>query len=134
MNIQYESTRHAKFLLAYHLIWCPKYRRSILDREDIVETVRETISARVAELGCAVIALEVMPDHVHLSITAPPRYSPAALAGKIKGGVGSTLAARFPELKKKGHIWSRSYFCATTGTISMEAIRQYIETQWSRIK
>jgi len=77
----------------------------------------EAITVRVAELGCMLIALEVMPDHIHLSITAPPRYSPAALAGKIKGGVGSTLAAKFPELRKKGHIWSRSYFCATTGTV-----------------
>src|SRR5664280_1388626 len=105
--------------------WCPKYRRSILDREDVVKTAMEAITVRVAELGCTLIGLEVMPDHIHLSITAPPRYSPAALAGKIKGGVGSTLAAKFPELRKKGHIWSRSYSCATTGTVSTEAIRQY---------
>jgi putative transposase len=75
-----------------------------------------------------------MPDHIHLSLSAPPRLSPAELAGKIKGGSGSTLAARFPELKKKGSIWSRSYFCATTGSVSTEVIQHYIETQWSRIK
>jgi len=132
-NIQYESTRHAKFLLSYHLIWCPKYRRSILDREEVVAAVQETITARVVEIGCTLIALEIMPDHVHLSLSAPPRFSPAQLAGKIKGGSGSTLAARFPDLKKKGSIWSRSYFCATTGTVSTEVIRHYIETQWSRI-
>lgn len=132
-NTQYESTRHAKFLLSYHLIWCPKYRRSILDREEVVEAARETIVSRIAEIGCTLIALEVMPDHVHLSLSAPPRFSPAQLAGKIKGGSGSTLAARFPELRKKGSIWSRSYFCATTGTVSSEVIRQYIETQWNRI-
>ncbi len=67
-------------------------------------------------------------------MSAPPRYSPAPLAGKIKGGVGSTLAVKFPKLRKKGHIWSRSYFCASTGTVSTEVIRQYIETQWGRIK
>jgi len=133
-NIHYQSTRYAKFFLAYHFIWCPKYRRSILDREEVVAAVKELIEARLAELGCDLIALEVMPDHVHLSLSAPPRYAPADLAGKIKGGTGATLAARFPELKKKGHIWSRSYFCATTGTVSTEVIRQYIESQWSRIK
>lgn len=133
-NTHYESTRHAKFLLAYHFIWCPKYRRSILDRPDVVEAAREVILARVAELGCSLIALEIMPDHIHLSLSAPPRFSPAELAGKIKGGSGSTLAARFPELKKKGSIWSRSYFCATTGSVSTEVIRQYIESQWSKIK
>lgn len=133
-NTHYESTRHAKFLLAYHFIWCPKYRRSILDRPEVVGTARKVIEARVAELGCSLIALEIMPDHIHLSLSAPPRLSPAELAGKIKGGSGSTLAARFPELKKKGSIWSRSYFCATTGSVSTEVIRQYIESQWSKIK
>ena len=133
-HIHYESTRHAKFLLAYHLIWCPKYRRSILDRPEVVAVAREVIESRVAELRCTLVALEIMPDHIHLSLSAPPRLSPAELAGKIKGGSGSTLAARFPELKKKGSIWSRSYFCATTGSVSTEIIRQYIETQWSRIK
>ena len=104
--IKYESTRHAKFALSYHFIWCPKYRHPILTREDIVTTTKEAIAARVEGIGCTLIALEVMPDHIHLSITAPPRYSPATLAGKIKGGVGSTLAAKYPELKKKGHIVS----------------------------
>src|ERR1039457_3163102 len=101
-NILYESTRHAKFLLAYHLIWCPKYRKTILDREVVIEAARESITSRVAELGCTLIALEIMPNHIHLSLSAPPRLSPAELAGKIKGGSGSTLAARFPKLKKKG--------------------------------
>ena len=133
-NRHYESTRYAKFLLAYHFIWCPKYRRSILDRPEIVDVTRKVIEARIAELGCTLIALEIMPDHIHLSLSAPPRLSPAGLAGKIKGGSGSTLASRFPELKKKGSIWSRSYFCATTGSVSSEVIRQYIESQWSKIK
>jgi putative transposase len=133
MDSPYESTRHAKFLLSYHLIWCPKYRRAIFDREDVVSVARVAINERVAEIGCNLIALEIMPDHVHLSLSAPPRLSPSGLAVKIKGGAGSTLAARFPELKKKGHIWSRSYFCATTGTVSAEVIKQYIESQWSRI-
>ena len=133
-NRHYESTRHAKFLLAYHFIWCPKYRRSILDRPEIVDVTRKVIEARIAELGCTLIALEIMPDHIDLSLSAPPRFSPAGLAGKIKGGSGSTLASRFPELKKKGSIWSRSYFCATTGSVSSEVIRQYIESQWSKIK
>lgn len=133
-NIHYESTRHAKFLLAYHLIWCPKYRKSILDQTDVVEAARESITNKVADLGCTLIALEIMPNHIHLSLSAPPRLSPAELAGKIKGGSGSTLAAKFPELKKKGSIWSRSYFCVTTGSVSTEVIKHYIETQWSRIK
>jgi REP element-mobilizing transposase RayT len=52
MDVKYESTRQAKFLLSYHLIWCPKYRRSFLGRPEVAETAREAITARVAEIGC----------------------------------------------------------------------------------
>lgn len=131
---KYQSTRHAKFALHYHFIWCPKYRRAILDRNEVVATIRESIAETVQLLGCDLIALEIMPDHVHMSVSALPRFSPAQLAGKIKGATGSRVAARFPDLKRRGQIWSRSYFCATTGAISTETIRNYIETQWARIK
>ena len=133
-NVHYQSTRHAKFLINYHFIWCPKYRHAIMDRQEVVEVIRQTIIDKINRLGCSVIALEIMPDHVHLSISALPRFSPAELIGKIKGASGSRMAARFPELKKRGKIWSSSYFCATTGDVSTETIQKYIESQWSRIK
>lgn len=133
-NTQYQSTRHAKFLINYHFIWCPKYRYKILDDEAVRETVKQAIVSKVEELGCSVIALEIMPDHVHLSLSALPRFSPAELVGKIKGASGSRVAARFPGLKKRGKIWSNSYFCATTGSVSTDTIKKYIESQWSRIK
>jgi len=132
-NTLYKSTRHAKYLINYHFIWCPKYRRKILDRKEVVEIVRKAIKNTVHELGCSVIALEIMPDHIHLSLSALPRYSPAYLVARIKGASGSRIAADFPELKK-GKVWSRSYFCATTGQVSTETIRNYIQTQWKRIK
>jgi len=121
-------------MLAYHFIWCPKYRKSILNRQEIAAIAREAITNKVAELGCDLIALEIMPDHVHLSLSAPPRMSPAELAGKIKSKAGSDLAIHFPELCKKGSVWSHSYFCATTGAVSTEVIQHYIETQWNKIK
>jgi putative transposase len=133
-NTQYQSTRHAKFRLAYHFIWCPKYRRGILDDAEVAQLVRQTIQEVVDSLDCQIIALEIMPDHVHLAISAIPQYSPGELAGKIKGATGSRIAARFPHLKRRGKIWSRSYFCATIGSVSAETVKNYIETQWSRIE
>ena len=133
-NTQYRSTRHAKFLINYHFIWCPKYRYKILDDEAVRETVKQAIISKADELGCSVIALEIMPDHVHLSLSALPRFSPAELVGKIKGVSGSRVAARFPQIKKRGKIWSNSYFCATTGSVSTSTIKKYIESQWTRIK
>jgi len=57
-----------------------------------------------------------------------------ALVGRIKGKSGRAVAARFPEIKRRGKVWSRSYFCATTGSVSTAIIKQYIENQWSRIE
>ena len=133
-NITYSSTRHAKYAIHYHFIWCPKYRSAILDRPEVVRTIRDSIEKTVKSLGCSIVALEVMPDHVHLSLSALPRFSPAYLIGRIKGKSGRAVAARFPEIKRRGKVWSRSYFCATTGIVSTDTIKRYIENQWSRIE
>ena len=134
MNTLYSSTRHAKFNLSYHIIWCPKYRKGILSDKQVIQTVTNSITEMAEEHGCTINALEIMPDHIHLSVSAPPRFSPANLAAKFKGASGSRVAAKFPELKSRGRIWSRSYFCTTTGSVSTDAIKHYIKTQWSRIK
>jgi len=133
-NTVYQSTRHAKFSLSYHFIWCPKYRKGILSRPEIVQAVKDSIHEMAKTYGCTVNALEVMPDHVHLSLSAPPRYSPAHLAGKFKGASGSRIAAHFPEVKQRGKVWTNSYFCASLGSVSTELIRRYIESQWRCIE
>lgn len=133
-NTTYRATRHAKFLLCYHFIWCPKYRRGILDDPAVVKAARSAIEDAATSANSEVIAIEIMPDHVHLSLSALPASSPADLAARIKSRSGARIAALFPELKSRGKIWSRSYFCTTTGSVSTEVIRNYIETQWSRIK
>ncbi|EGD52752.1 transposase IS200-family protein [Thermoanaerobacter ethanolicus JW 200] len=118
----------------YHFIWIPKYRRKVLDNPQVVELIRDTIKELSIQYQFEIIALEVMPDHIHLSISAAPKYSPSELINKIKGVTGFKIAKQFPQLKAHGKIWTNSYFCATTGNVSTKIIKKYIEEQWSKIK
>ena len=128
----YKNTRHAKFLLNYHFIWTPKYRKSILDNEDISSLVKDTIKDLSIEHEFDIVSMEVMPDHIHLFISALPRYSPSQLMNIVKGTTGRRVSNAFPNLNIKGSIWSRSYFVTTAGNISTEIIENYINNQFNK--
>jgi putative transposase len=134
MSTQYKTTRHAKFSINYHLVWIPKYRRSILDNPQVISIIKDTIEELGIKYKFDIIAMEILPDHIHLQINALPQYSPAELVNKIKGTTGFRIARRFPELKARGKIWTNGYFCATTGNVSTETIKKYIEEQWTKIE
>jgi len=67
--VEYKSTRHVKYLCNYHFVWIPKYRRDLLV-EDVAEYSKEILKLINKELGCEIIALEVMPDHIHFFIVS----------------------------------------------------------------
>lgn len=90
---------------AYHVIWCPKYRKQIL-------------------------TLEIQPDHIHLFVTIPPSLAVADAVKILKGSTAGKLFAAFQALKDLlygGHLWSPSYYVGTAGNVSAETIRHYIE-------
>lgn len=83
----------------------------------------------VTEHGWHLIALEVMPDHVHMFINAPTHESAAEIARWVKGRASKYLRSEFPSLKKLPSLWSPSYFVATTGQVNTDTIKKYIENQ-----
>ena len=130
------STRHVRYWCGYHFVWIPKYRRDILVGE-VTEYSREVLKQILEELDCEPIALEVMPDHVHVFTLCPPRLSPAYVANYLKGKSARKILQRFPELRAKtsrGRLWSRSYFVATVGNVTTEVVKRYVEEQWAREK
>ena len=131
--MEYKATRHAKYLCNYHFVWIPKYRRELLVGE-VAEYTKEVLKSIAEELGCEIIALEVMPDHIHLFVNCPPRYAPSYLANYFKGKSARLILKKFPELRKRtnGKLWTRSYFVSTAGNVSSETIKKYIEEQWAK--
>jgi len=132
--IKLRSTRHAKYWCAYHFVWIPKYRRDILIGE-VAEYTREAINEIIAGLGCESLAVNVMPDYVHVFILCPPRLAPAFIANYLKGKSARRILQRFPELRaraERGKLWSRSYFVATVGNVTADTVKRYVEEQWLR--
>jgi putative transposase len=83
-----------------------------------------------AEHGATIVELETMPDHVHLLTERYPQYSIHRLAEQIKSRSSRLLRAEFPQLKSRiPNLWTNSYFVATIGGTTPEAVKRYVENQ-----
>ncbi|MGY1498029.1 IS200/IS605 family transposase [Streptomyces sp. QTS52] len=118
--------------LGLHVVWCPKYRRPVLGGR-VAERLDELIRAKADERGWEIISLEVMPDHVHLFLKHDPKSSASYVANQFKGFTSRVLRFEFPHLKSRmPTLWSSSYFVASVGAVSADALEEYISTQWER--
>ena len=119
-------------MVNYHIVFCPRYRRKLL--VGAIKTRLEEIIKDVAlENGWEVLAKEVMPDHVHLFVSADVKTRPHIVAKRFKGRSSRYLRKEFPELLKMPTLWTNSYFLSTSGNISNATIKHYIEHQWDNI-
>ena len=129
MNERWSTTKHAVYNCAYHLIWCPKYRRKVLSN-GIDIRLKELLLERAEKHGWVIEKMEVMPDHVHLFIKVTPNDSPVFVVSQLKGYSSFKLRSEFLSLKTRlPTLWTRSYYVETIGHISEETIKQYIEDQ-----
>ncbi|MGZ3302298.1 MAG: IS200/IS605 family transposase [Isosphaeraceae bacterium] len=131
MSQSYRRKETCVFLINYHLIWCPKRRRRILVgllKERLERILRET----APELESEVLALEVMPDHLHLFLSATPQWAPNQLVGRLKGKSARLLRQELPVLLRMPSLWTRSFFCSTASNVSSETIKRYIAEQATR--
>ncbi|MGH8142344.1 MAG: IS200/IS605 family transposase [Steroidobacteraceae bacterium] len=126
--VGYRSTNKAVYSAKYHIIWCPKYRRRVLVGR--VETrLKEILAGVVGEVGGHVIEVEVMPDHVHLLVEAPPTVALSRFVGLLKGRSSRMLRAEFAHLRRMPALWSPSWFVSTVGGAPLEVVRRYVENQ-----
>ena len=126
---RYRHIRGSVSTLTYHFVWCPKYRRPVLTGAVVVR-LDGLIRERAAALYCEIVALELLPDHVHLFVKAPPTLAPQHIANQIKGSTSRILRDEFPHLRKRlPSLWSRSYYVGSAGAVSAETIQRYIEQQ-----
>lgn len=132
MDNRWKSSKHAVYNCAYHLIWCPKYRRSVLV-DDIAKRLKELLIEKATEHGWIIEKMEVMPDHIHIFIKATTVDAPVYIVSQLKGYTSFTLRNEFPKLKSRlPTLWTRSYYCETIGHISEKTIKKYIEEQKNR--
>ena len=117
------------FRSKYHVVWCPKYRRSVL-----VNGVDERLKAILREVAdetrSEIIEFEVMPDHVHVLVEVDPQFGIHSLVKLMKGRSSRLLRQEFPWLKSRlPTLWTNSYFVSTVGGSPLAVVKQYIENQ-----
>lgn len=113
--MEYKSNNNVVYSCKYHVVWCPKYRRKVLEN-GIDDRLKALIVEICAESDIQVIEMEIMPDHVHLLIEVDPQYGIHRAVKKIKGRTSRILRQEFPELVRRlPTLWTNSYFVSTVG-------------------
>ncbi len=127
MNYRYGS--HTVFNIEYHFVWVTKYRYHVL-KGDVALKLRELVRQTCEAFEIRILSGVVSKDHVHLLVSAPPSMAPSEIMRRIKGRSASKLFEEFPGLKKRywgRHFWARGYFCVTSGQVTDEMIKNYLE-------
>jgi len=131
MALEPQSGGHSKHAMAYHIVWCVKYRRTVLTRA-IGDRVKEIVTEIAAAQGCEILSIETDTDHVHVLLRVKPTHQLSKLVQLFKGKSAYILFREFPQIKNRlwgGHLWSPSYYACTVGGAPIETLKKYIESQ-----
>ena len=124
------SLTHSKWRCQYHVVFAPKYRRQIIYgkiKEDIGKILRQLCDQK----GIEIIEAELCPDHVHMLISIPPKYSVSQVMGYLKGKSSLMIFDRHANMKYRygnRHFWCRGYYVDTVGR-NKKAIAEYIRNK-----
>lgn len=119
------------YSLQYHIVWVTKYRKPVFIGK-IKSDVKKYLNEMLQSLSMDVIAMEVMPDHIHLLVNCKPQLRLSDAIKILKGNIARWLFLSHPEIKEQlwgGHLWNPSYFVATVSNRSLEQVAGYINSQ-----
>ena len=128
---RYRLGAHTKSDLKVHLVWIPKYRKPVMTGE-VAMRVRDLIRQIAMEHELEIISGKVARDHVHVLLSYRPTQDISLIMQWLKGISSRVLLQEFPHLKKKfwgRHFWARGYLAVSSGTITDEMIKEYIDEQ-----
>ena len=133
MKTIYDTNNHSVFLLQYHLILVTKYRREVIDNE-ICKRLKEIFEyiAIKDQYKLKIIEFNHDKDHLHILFKAEPKSEISKFINAYKSASSRLIKKEFPKVKEKlwkEYFWSRSFFLATTGGVTLEVLKQYVETQ-----
>ncbi|OKI85139.1 IS200/IS605 family transposase [Micromonospora sp. CB01531] len=132
MSVTVRSNSNIVFQCAFHVVWCPKYRRRVLGGR-VAERLKQLIREVIEEKGAWLTALEVLPDQVHLLVEVDPQLGVHRLVKAVKGRTSRVLREEFPSLRSRlPTLWTNSYFVATTGGAPLAEVEEYVAQQKGR--
>ena len=129
------ETRIAIYDFHFHLVFITKYRKSIFDTTEKQEELKTLLSSFAEKNGSIIEDIKVMPDHVHLVLSFPPKFAPSSIVKSFKGATAREWFKLHPEDKQKlykGHLWNPSFFMQTVGIVSQETVMEYVKNQHTK--
>lgn len=130
MANQTNSLSHTKWMCKYHIVFTPKYRRKIIYNQ-YRESLREIIKLLCKYKGVEILEGHLMPDHVHLVLSIPPKLSVSAFMGYLKGKSALMMFERHANLKYKfgnRKFWAEGYYVSRVG-LNEATVRKYVREQ-----
>jgi putative transposase len=125
-----QSLSHTTWECKFHIVWIPKYRRKVLYgglRKHLGPVFKELARRRESRI----VEGHMLPDHVHVLISVPPKYSVAQVVGYVKGKSAIHIARNFTGHKRNftgQSFWARGYYVSTVGK-DEKVVREYIKKQ-----
>ena len=124
------SLAHSKWNCKYHIVFAPKYRRMVIYNQIKVD-IGKILRRLCEQKGVEIIEAEACPDHIHMLVMIPPKYSVAQIVVYLKGKSSLMIFERHAQLKYKygnRHFWCRGYYVDTVGK-NAKKIEEYIKNQ-----
>ena len=134
MKSQYKRLSHTVWLCTYHIVFCPKYRYKVLEGKAEILVRNHFYKLCGQKDQVTIEEINIQPDHVHLILSIPPKYSVSDTMGWLKGKTAIKLFQEQRELSKHywgRHIWARGY-CVSTVGLNEEQIRKYVKWRQER--
>jgi len=131
MKYRLDKGNHSIYCLQFHYVACVKYRRQVLIGN--IPDRLKAINLDVAKaFGIEIIEQETAIDHIHILFSSKPQIQLSRFVNSLKSVSARLIFREFPEVKKKlwkGHFRSPSYFLASTGQVTLEDLKRYVESQ-----
>ena len=132
MRYKTNSGSHSIYCLQFHYISCVKYRHKVIVNK-IAKRLKEINNSVAKKFGIEIIEQKVLPNHIHILFESKPQIQLSKFVNSLKAVSGRLLFREFPQVKKgissKNHFWSPSYFLASTGQVTLDILKKYVENQ-----
>lgn len=129
---RYTTSKSCVFNIGYHLIWCPKFRRAVLENGVDIR-LKELIHEKAKQNQYEIVEMDIMPDHIHIFLKCDPTDSPHRIVQQLKRYTSRNIRREFPKLRTQlPSLWTRSYYCESVGHINKDTVIKYIQDQKNR--
>lgn len=132
MKYKLDTGSHSVYSLNYHFVQCIKYRRQVLDNDKIIDMLKTQIHNISENFQVDVLGIEPDKDHFHMLFKCKPTLNIPKYINAIKCITSREIQRNFPKVKKKlwkQNFWSPSYFLATSGQVTLDVLKSYVDKQ-----